>query len=111
MIYLLVLVALLGCMCAIDARYRLFFFDRPLAAALTLVAGLAYFLFWDIWAIAEGIFLHLPSPLMTGIMVGHQLPLEEVFFLAFLCYQTMILFVGARRLLASRQRKESEARA
>ena len=32
---------------------------------------------------------------MTGIMLAPQLPLEEAFFLAFLCYQTMILFTGA----------------
>lgn len=105
MIYLLILLALLGCMCALDARYRLFFFARPLAAAIVLAAGLAYFLIWDLWAIAEGIFLHLPSPLMTGIMVAEQLPLEEVFFLAFLCYQTMILFTGIHRLLTGRRRE------
>lgn len=110
MIYLLVLVALLGCMCLIDARYKLFFFDRPAAAGLVLLAGLVYFLAWDIWAIAEGIFLHLPSPLMTGIMVADQLPLEEVFFLAFLCYQSMIIFAGARRLLARRHGEAGAAR-
>lgn len=104
MIYLLILLALLGCMCLLDARYKLFFFNRPLAAFLVLASGLAYFLIWDIWAIAEGIFLHRPSPLMTGIMVADQLPLEEVFFLTFLCYQTMILFTGALRLLARRRR-------
>ncbi|WP_277883558.1 lycopene cyclase domain-containing protein [Arthrobacter sulfonylureivorans] len=94
MIYLAVLVALLGCMALLDARYKLFFFARPLAATITMVAGLAYFLAWDVWAISLGIFLHRESPLMTGIMLGPQLPLEEAFFLAFLCYQTMILFTG-----------------
>jgi lycopene cyclase domain-containing protein len=94
MIYLAVLVALLGCMALLDARYRLFFFARPVAAAVTLAIGLAYFLAWDVWAIALGIFVHRDSPLMTGLMLGPQLPLEEAFFLTFLCYQTMILFTG-----------------
>ncbi len=94
MIYLAVLVALLGCMALLDARYKLFFFARPLAATVTMAVGLAYFLAWDVWAISLGIFLHRESPLMTGIMLGPQLPLEEAFFLAFLCYQTMILFTG-----------------
>ncbi|TJY72590.1 lycopene cyclase domain-containing protein [Arthrobacter sp. CAU 1506] len=94
MIYLAVLVALLGCMALLDARYKLFFFARPLAATVTMAVGLVYFLAWDVWAISLGIFLHRESPLMTGIMLGPQLPLEEAFFLAFLCYQTMILFTG-----------------
>ena len=95
MTYLLVLVALLGCMALLDARFRLFFFHRPGRAAVVMAAGVAYFSAWDAWAIAEGIFLHRDSPLMTGIMLGEQFPLEEAFFLAFLCYQTMILFAGA----------------
>ena len=61
--------------------------------------GTAFFLGWDVWAIALGIFLHRESPLMTGIMIGAQLPLEEAFFLLFLCYQTMIVFTGALAFL------------
>jgi len=39
---------------------------------------------------------------MTGIMLAPQLPLEEAFFLLFLCYQTMILFTGIVALLRRR---------
>ncbi|MET1035377.1 MAG: lycopene cyclase domain-containing protein [Arthrobacter sp.] len=107
-IYLLVLIGLLGCMALLDARYRLFFWARPAAAAAVMAVGLAYFLAWDVWAIAEGIFLHRDSPLMTGIMLAHQLPLEEAFFLAFLCYQTMILFTGALAWLRRRGPRTAE---
>lgn len=102
MIYLLILVGLLGCMALLDARFRLFFWARPGAAAVVMVLGVAYFLNWDIWAIAAGIFLHRDSPLMTGVLLGPELPLEEPVFLAFLCYQTMILFTGFTALLRSR---------
>jgi lycopene cyclase domain-containing protein len=101
-IYLLILLALLGCMVAIDARFRLFFFARPRAAAIVMLVGLAFFLIWDGVAIAGGIFLHRESALMTGIMLAPQLPLEEAFFLLFLCYQTMILFTGLVALLRRR---------
>ena len=56
MIYLLVLLALLGCMALLDARWKLFFWARPWAAAAVMAAGMAYFLMWDLRAIAEGIF-------------------------------------------------------
>lgn len=108
MIYLLILLLLLGCMALIDARWKLFLFVRPVAAVTVLALGTGFFLVWDIAAIAAGIFLHRDSPLMTGIMIGAQLPLEEAFFLLFLCYQTMILFTGAQRWLQRKQSRSTE---
>ena len=89
------LLALIGCMALLDARYRLFVFARPLPALVSLALGTCFFLLWDVIAIEKGIFLHRESPLMTGVMLGEQLPLEELFFLLFLCYQTMVLLNGA----------------
>lgn len=94
MTYLLILLLLLGCMTLLDARFGLFFWSRPWRAALVLSLGVVYFLSWDLWAIAAGIFLHRDSPLMTGIMLADQLPVEEPIFLLFLSYQTMIAFTG-----------------
>ncbi|MCO1338895.1 C50 carotenoid epsilon cyclase [Kocuria polaris] len=103
MTYLVILLVLIGCMGLLDFRFRLVLWNRPLAGALTLVVGTAFFLAWDVWAIHEGIFLHRASPLMTGLMLGNQLPLEELFFLFFLCYQTLIVFAGAQRLIGGRK--------
>ena len=108
MTYLIILLVLLGCMALIDARWKLFVFKRPVAAAAVLVLGTVFFLAWDVVAIAAGIFLHRDSPLMTGIMLGEALPLEEGFFLLFLCYQTMILFTVAQRLAGRRQHPRAE---
>lgn len=107
MTYLLILLALIACMAALDARYRLFVFARPLPAALALAGGTAMFLLWDVIAIDLGIFLHRESTLMTGVMLGPQLPLEEAFFLFFLCYNAMVMFTGA---LALRARRAAAAR-
>ena len=102
MTYLLILLALLACMAALDAKYRLFVFARPAPALLALAGGTAMFLLWDVIAIDLGIFLHRDSGLMTGVMLCPELPLEEAFFLLFLCYNTMILFTGATALGARR---------
>ncbi len=103
MAYLLILLGLLGCMALVDARWKLFIFARPVPAAAVLALGTAFFLFWDVSAIAAGIFLHRESALMTGIMLAPALPLEEAFFLLFLCYQTMILFTATVHLLHRRR--------
>lgn len=105
MTYLLILVALICCMGALDAKYKLFVFAQPLPALFSLLAGTGIFLFWDVIAIDQGIFLHRESPLMTGVMIAEQLPLEEGFFLFFLCYQTMILVNGAFRWRAHRRHR------
>ena len=104
MTYLLILLALLACMALLDAKYKLFVFARPAPALLALVAGTGIFLLWDVIAIDAGIFLHRDSPLMTGVMLGAQLPLEEGFFLLFLCYQTMVLCNGVLAWRAHRTR-------
>lgn len=94
MTYLFILLGLIICMGLVDARFKLLIFDKPLAALGCLVLGTIFFLVWDLIAIAQGIFLHVDSQLMTGVMVAEQLPLEEVFFLFFLCYSTMIVVNG-----------------
>lgn len=108
MIYLAILLLLIGCMVLLDARWKLFIFAKPWLAVTVLALGTAFFLVWDVVAIQAGIFLHRESSLMTGIMIGPQLPLEEAFFLFFLCYQTMILFTGAVRLWESRKTRRAK---
>lgn len=86
-------------MIILDARHKLFFFHAPLRAAIVTVTGVAFFLLWDIAGIVHGIFLHGASDLDTGILLGPEMPLEEVVFLTFLCYLTMNLVALVERLL------------
>ncbi len=108
MTYLMILLALICCMGALDARFKLFVFARPLPALVSLLIGTGIFLLWDVIAIDQGIFLHRESPLMTGIMISPQLPLEEAFFLFFLCYQTMILINGVSSWRGHRRKRLEE---
>src|SRR5699024_1549472 len=99
--YLAALLVSAGCMLLIDFRYRLFVFHRPLRALAVIAVGTAFFLLWDVVAIWLGIFLHGAadsdgSAYMTGIMLGPELPLEELVFLMFLCHITMVLVLGAQ---------------
>jgi lycopene cyclase domain-containing protein len=104
-LYLLLLLLALGCMVLIDRRYALFFWRNPRRAALVLVAGVVFFLVWDVFGINLHIFARGSSPYMTGVELLPDLPLEEAFFLAFLCYVTMVLIAGCERLLGTRRRR------
>lgn len=111
MTYLLILLVLIACMVLLDAKYRLFIFASPLPASAALLGGTGMFLLWDVIAIDQGIFLHRDSKLMTGIMLGDQLPLEEAFFLFFLCYQTMVLVTGYQAFRTHRARNNAKVEA
>jgi lycopene cyclase domain-containing protein len=97
-LYLLAIIGSTLCMGLVDHRWRLFLFARPGRAALVVAAGVVFFLAWDLVAIGLDIYRRGESPAMTGIELLPDLPLEEVFFVVFLCYLTMVLhgLLGAR---------------
>ena len=94
-------IALTG-MVLLDRRFRLFFWrDWRL--------GVVFFLIWDVAGIALGIFFRGQTDFMTGMLVGPELPLEEVFFLTLLSYNTMNAYTAAKDLLAGRWRRAHAA--
>ncbi|MRX42378.1 lycopene cyclase domain-containing protein [Agromyces kandeliae] len=103
--YLAGLLVVIGCMALIDARWRLVFWRAPIAATVSVVAGVAFFLVWDAAGIATGVFFRGGSDIVTGIELAPELPLEEPVFLVFLCYLTLVLVLGGERVLAARGRR------
>lgn len=101
--YLGVLLAGLACIVLLDLRYRLVIWAAGARAALVLVIGVAFFLAWDLAGIALGIFHRAENAVSTGIVLAPELPLEELVFLVFLCYLTLVLWSGAVRLTAAKE--------
>lgn len=87
------------CMGLVDHRWRLFLFRWPNRAVVVLAVGFVFFLVWDLVAIRLEVYSRGESPAMTGIEVDHELPLEELFFIVFLCYVTGVLHGLFARLL------------
>lgn len=106
-LYLAALLVSIAGMVVLDVRYRLFFRADPVRAGIVLVAGIAFFLAWDVAGIGLGIFFRGNPGLLTGVLIAPELPLEEVFFLTLLCYLTMNLYAGFSRW--RRVRREREA--
>ena len=72
--------------------------------------GTAFFLLWDAVGITTGVFLKGDSSLFTGIDLAPELPLEELFFLAFLCYLGLVVWAAALRFVTPRTSSGPPAR-
>lgn len=103
--YLAALALALTGMVLLDRRFRLFFWRDWRRAAIVLPLGVAFFLVWDIAGIALGIFFRGQTAFMTGVLVGPELPIEEVFFLTLLSYTTMNAYSAALDVLGGRWRR------
>lgn len=79
-------------MVILDWRYRLAFWHNPRRAMVTVLVGFLLFVIWDIFGISLGIFFSGHSTYMSGIYLAPEFPIEEVFFLLFLCYFTLISY-------------------
>lgn len=99
-LYLLALLVPLVCMGLLDRRFRLVLWRAPRRAAIVLGAGIVLFLLWDLAAIASGHYRLGASPWMSGILLGPELPLEELVFITFLSYHSLVLWGLVSELLA-----------
>lgn len=97
-LYLAALIVALTGMVLLDRRFRLFFWRDARRAVVVLALGIVFFLAWDLVGIGTGVFFRGETEFMTGLQLAPELPVEELFFLALLCYLTMNL-VGASRAL------------
>lgn len=104
LLYLLAIVGSLLCMGLVDRRWRLFLFGHARSALVVVAVGVAYFLLWDLVAIERGMYVRGESPAMTGIEIAPELPVEEIVFIVFLSYITMVFHGLFRRLIGGEER-------
>ncbi len=104
-----ILFSLIGMM-LIDGKYSLALRVAPWRTVATVLAGTAFFLAWDLVGIATGVFVKGDSPLFVGVMLAPHLPLEEVFFLLFLSYLTVVMFAVFERRARARARTPRRGR-
>jgi lycopene cyclase domain-containing protein len=109
LLYLAGLLVGLAGMVVLDLRFHLFFWRAPIRAAIVLVVGIAFFLAWDAVGVHLGIFFRGNRSLLTGIQLAPEIPLEELFFLALLCYLTMNAYGFVARWWDGRRSRPEEA--
>ncbi|KDA05621.1 C50 carotenoid epsilon cyclase [Microbacterium sp. CH12i] len=102
-VYAVSLMISAACLVLLDIRFDLVFRRKPLAAGLALAIGIVFFVVWDAVGISLGVFHHIDSRWATGVLLAPAFPLEEIMFLGFLSYLTLILLSGWRRWRDSRE--------
>ncbi len=100
--YLLVLILSLVGLYLLDRTHKLAFTVDAKRSLLAMIPAYVLFVFWDLAGIATGVFFRGENTLLTGIEVFPEFPLEELFFLALLCYSTLIVFTWAQKTLTAR---------
>lgn len=103
LLYLTALVVSIAGLVGIDHRHRLALFaGRGWSAGVAVVVGVVVFLLWDVVGIAQGVFFQGSGPYQSGVMLGPELPLEELFFLTLLCYSSLLAYSASERVLRER---------
>jgi lycopene cyclase domain-containing protein len=100
--YLAVLLAGLACMGLMDRRWRLVLWADLRRGLTVLSVGVVGFLVWDLLAVHAGFYRRGGAGIVTGVQVAPGVPLEEVFFVLFLCYVTLVLHRLATGVLLAR---------
>lgn len=90
--YLAGLLVSLAGLATLDWRYRVALFDQPRRTLVTVVLAVVAFLIWDFIGVGLGIFFIGDTAYLSGITVAPEVPLEEIFFLILLTYQTLLLW-------------------
>jgi lycopene cyclase domain-containing protein len=101
--YLAILIVSLVGLYLLDRTHKLAFTVDAKRSFLSMVPAYVLFLIWDIAGIAGGIFFRGENTLLTGIEVFPEFPIEELFFLALLCYSTLIVFTWVQKTLTARE--------
>ena len=97
-VYLGLLLFSLAGLATLDFRFKLAFAKNPKAATIAIGAPYLLFVIWDLSGIARGIFFKGQSNLLTGLLIAKDFPVEELFFLALLCYSTLIVATWFERV-------------
>lgn len=106
-VYAASLLVSLACLVLLDVRFRLVFARTPARSTIVLLIGLAFFIVWDAVGIGLGVFRHVDSRWAAGILLAPQFPLEELLFLVFLSYLTLVLISGWRHVRRRRANRRS----
>lgn len=96
--YLGLLAFSLAGLALLDWHRRLALFLDARRTLLAVGLAVAFFLAWDAAGIALGVFARGDVPVMTGLELWPEMPVEEPVFLVLLAYLTLLIW----RLVATR---------
>lgn len=96
-LYLIALLFSILGMGLLDWTHRVALFVDAKATVISVAISIAVFLAWDIGGIANGIFFRGDAPHLSGLLLAPEVPLEELFFLILLSYNTLVVYRWAAK--------------
>jgi lycopene cyclase domain-containing protein len=81
----------------LDWTHKVALFVDAKATMFAVALSVAVFLVWDIVGIANGIFFRGDAPHLSGLLLAPELPVEELFFLILLSYNTLVVYRWAAK--------------
>lgn len=84
-------------MAIIDYRFKLALFRDARRALRTVGTAVLFFVIWDIAGIGLTIFYDGAGQYTTGLLLGPNFPIEELFFLTLLTYTTLVVWIAIER--------------
>lgn len=98
-LYLALILFFTGCLMLCDWRWKLVLWKNLVPSLIVIAFAWVLLLIWDLFGIAFGAFAQGSGPWFIGVDVAPELPLEELFFLAFLCYLTLLLYSAFAKIM------------
>lgn len=108
--YLSILIFSLIGLYLLDRTHQLAFTVNPKRAFLAMVPAYVLFLLWDVLGIMNGIFFRGENSLLIGVEIFPDFPIEELLFLALLCYSTLIAITWAQKAFGQNKSIERGAK-
>lgn len=100
--YLVILLLSLLGLYLLDRTHKLAITVDPKRALLSMLPAFVLFIIWDLAGITLGIFFRGQNLLLTGVELLPEFPLEELFFLALLCYSSLIAITWISKVLGKK---------
>lgn len=94
------LVALAG-LVTLDRRFGLALWYDVRRTVAVLAVAVVVFVVWDALGIGFGIFFHGGSQYTLPLRLAPEFPLEELFFLVLLCYNTLLVWRAGEKKWAN----------
>lgn len=96
--YLVALLVSLAGLATLDWRHKLALWYDWRRTVIVLAVAVALFIIWDVLGISLGIFFHGGSEYTLPYRIAPEFPIEELFFLTLLSYNTLLVWrAGERR--------------
>ena len=92
LVYGLSLLGAIFCLGLIDYKHKYAWFKDRRRTLVTIIPAVVMFVLWDVAGIRLHVFASHSDTYRSGLLLGPNFPVEEIFFLTLLTYTALIIW-------------------